>query len=111
MPTAVPAMMMLTNNNQEMKKMMLYTILSLYLQRNLHNLHRLQLGPMLMQVPICMVADMINLSTESYKQFEFDELVGKKGVEWFIKYYVPKVRSKKLSPPSILLMCVATPHL
>ncbi len=38
-----------------------------------------------------MAADLVNLGTESYKQFEFDEMEGKKDIEWFIEHYVPKV--------------------
>ena len=56
-------------------------------------MHRLNLGAILMQVPICMASDLVNLSTKSYKQFEFDEMEGKKDIEWFIEHYVPKVKS------------------
>ena len=49
-------------------------------------------GATMLQVPVCMAADLVNLSTKSYKQFEFDEMEGKKDIEWFIEHYVPKVR-------------------
>ena len=57
-----------------------------------------------------MAADLVNLSTESYKEFESDEVVGKKGMDWFLNYALPKVRFKS-NPHVILLMCVTTPHL